>query len=293
MVKATESQQRRVSASGVRSSRARSAAGQGGSSAARPDTGASATSGARAASVRPRARGPDVGGLQRVGRDGGRGAERPARLRGDPVAARDRNPYRLAAPFRVHERRAQGRTERARGERVRRTAVTAARVHHRPSPSSSPGPVRPAACSSSPPAASRAGRPGSRTASWCSTAGIGSGRVAAVALVAACDRYGLPLVEVPPGTPFTAIAAGGTASCTGPHPETERRRSRLHQPGRIRVRVREEHPGGQQQLAAEQIRVRVRHLRGVHPQQLGVGRPRDQAEHGWRKHTLQGRRLAA
>lgn len=26
------------------------------------------------------------------------------------------------------------------------------------------------------------------------------------ALVAACDRYGLPLVEVPPGTPFTAIA---------------------------------------------------------------------------------------
>ncbi|MBW5257896.1 PucR family transcriptional regulator, partial [Streptomyces sp. P01-F02] len=35
------------------------------------------------------------------------------------------------------------------------------------------------------------------------------------------------------------------------------------------ARVREQHPGAQQQLPAEQIRVRVRHLRGVHPQQLG------------------------
>lgn len=68
------------------------------------------------------------------------------------------------------------------------------------------------------------------------------------------------------------------------HPEAEGRAARRDDPGDVVVevraragRLRDVHPGRQQQLAAQQVRVRVRHLRGVRPvdDDVRVGRPRD------------------
>ncbi len=179
------------------------------------------------------------------------------------------------------------------GSRVdgRTTSASFASAARVPSPGSAPAPAI-----SVPSGPYSTARPPRRRASCWRTEGTGSGRAAAVARLCwasvtrrssavrvcaiSCHSARATAENVvrggtsSSGSPcisHASTSAAGTVSCTGATPEAERHAARRDDPRHVRVEVaragavRDVHARRQQQLAAQQVRVGVGHLRGVRP----------------------------